>query len=264
MTVGFPMNKYAEQHFELTEMDRDRGFQLKNFGEKGWGLFDRISLAVIMPVNGSADKVMAVTKPADNSFATVLADVTGDSTLIQKKPEVKPPENSKKQLMAVSTPVRDSLIKDDRVKKDVISNTIMQENEELKVLGYIIANSAGKNDTIYAEINKPIVQPVLAKVPVCDRPFADIKDFKSLQRKILGSSDAAEQILFVVKAYKVKCFSSKQTLDLGWMVTDESVRLRLFEALKGLVSDPGQFGQLETAFMKDENVQAFRKLMGKN
>jgi hypothetical protein len=48
------------------------------------------------------------------------------------------------------------------------------------------------------------------------------------------------------------------------MVTDESVRLRLFEALKGLVSDPSQFGQLETAFMKDENVQAFRKLMGKN
>jgi hypothetical protein len=285
LTVGFPMNKYPENNFELSEMNRDRGFQLKNFGDKGWGLFDRTSLSMIMPINNNREKVMSVSKPVDNSFATVLAEVTGDTALVQKKQEVVPPQASKKLLMAVSTPVRDSLIKDDKVRRDVIAALAMQETEEVKLLGFVVKDKDGKIDTVFAEISKPkveatVISPpktlkaelgkasekasVVAKVPVCDKPFADAKDIRSLQRKILGSSDTKEQIAMVTKAYKERCYSTRQTMDLGWMVTDEAVRLQLFSALKGLVSDPTEFGQLETVFMKDENIAAFRKLMGKS
>lgn len=287
LTIGFPKNQFSEQNFELTEMNRDRGFQLKNFGEKGWGLFDRTSLAVIMPVSANAEKLMDVDKAPDKSFASVLAEVTGDSTLREPKQEPKPPVAAKKQVLSVSTPLRDSLIKDDRIKKVDIKNMLLMENDQVKVMGYLVRNEFGGTDTVRAEISKPLpVQSAVAspkpqeaiepkettpnvstspkKIAVCDRPFAETKDIRSLQRKLLGSSDLNEQIAMVVKEYKVKCFNSRQTMDLGWMIADEGPRLRFFEALRGLVSDPDQFGQLETVFMKEENIKAFRKILGKN
>ena len=53
-------------------------------------------------------------------------------------------------------------------------------------------------------------------------------------------------------------------MDLGWMLTDELTRLKMFQAIKSLVMDPDQFYQLESVFMKDENVRAFRQMSGKN
>ena len=73
-----------------------------------------------------------------------------------------------------------------------------------------------------------------------------------------------QQISSVVKAFKEKCFNCKQAMDLGWMLTDELMRLKMFQAIKSLVMDPDQFYQLESVFMKDENVRAFRQLSGKN
>jgi hypothetical protein len=287
LTIGFPRNQFPEQNFELTEMNRDRGFQLKNFGEKGWGLFDRTSLAVIMPVSANTEKLMDVSKTLDKSFASVLAEVTGDSTLREPRQEPKAPVAAKKQVLTVSTPLRDSLIKDDRMKRFDISNMLLMENDQIKVMEYLVWNEVGGIDTVRAEINKLLpVQPAVTgshpqevitpkepqssssispkKIPVCDRPFAETKDIRSLQRKILGSSDINNQIALVIKEFKLKCYNSRQAMDLGWMIPEESERLRFFEALWGLVSDPDQFGQLETVFMKDENIKAFRKILGKN
>jgi len=87
ITVGFPMNKFPEVQFKLDEMDRDKGFQLKNFQEKGWGLFDRSSLLVIMQ---SANDVKVVENKVNKpqveagDFANMLSEVTDDKTLLAK------------------------------------------------------------------------------------------------------------------------------------------------------------------------------------
>src|ERR1700730_12280127 len=39
-SVGFPENKWPEQAFSVRVNKKDHGYLLKNFGEKGWGLFD--------------------------------------------------------------------------------------------------------------------------------------------------------------------------------------------------------------------------------
>ena len=134
---------------------------------------------------------------------------------------------------------------------------------------YVDQQRAGIKDTIRIEIDKNITvkkdQPaVTAKVPVCDRPFAESKDIRSLQRKILGMSDLSEQIVAVTKAFRDKCFSCRQAMDIGWMFTEEAQRFKLFEAIRGLVSDPDQFGQLGSTFMKEEYLSAFKQLSGKN
>jgi len=277
LTIGFPRNQFPEINFDLRGMDRDRGFQLKDFGEKGWGLFDRTSLEVIMPINQSPATIVAAAKPGDNNFASVLADVTGDSTLLEKKAlakvpmqapvpvAVQPPAQPKKEIVQVP----DSLVTFKKEKKPIISSMVLQDSEEKKLMGYVVTGDGSLPDTIKVEIIKPLIasKPVQAesvKLPVCDRPFADIKDIRALQKKILGLNAIGDQVAAVVKAFKEKCFNSRQAMDLGWMFTDEAARLRLFESLFGLVSDPEQYKKLETAFMKEDNIKAFRKLWSKN
>jgi hypothetical protein len=48
LSVGFPKNEFPEYQFTIEIKGKDRGFALKNFSEKGWGLFDLQSLEVIM------------------------------------------------------------------------------------------------------------------------------------------------------------------------------------------------------------------------
>ena len=87
ITIGFPMNKFPEIQFNLDEMDRDRGFKLKNFQEKGWGLFDLSSLQVNMQSANDLKVVESkITNPKSvaDDFANMLSEVTNDKTLLDR------------------------------------------------------------------------------------------------------------------------------------------------------------------------------------
>jgi hypothetical protein len=96
--VGFPLRKYPEYRFRLDGFDRDRGYALKDFGEKGWGLFDMQSMEVSMGKPVGPD--IAKGRPAPivavrDSFASVLASVVDDSavmdaSLIVRKSDIEP------------------------------------------------------------------------------------------------------------------------------------------------------------------------------
>jgi hypothetical protein len=99
-TLGFPDNKYPAQSFSCDINDADAGYALKNYGEKGWGLFNLQSMAVTMgtPVTGSKPPVVKETEPAAastsaasgtaaapaNQFGDMLSQVVGDPTLQNK------------------------------------------------------------------------------------------------------------------------------------------------------------------------------------
>ena len=276
ISIGFPKNQYPEISFELKQFDRDKGFQLKDFGEKGWGLFDRASMEIIMPLVLPGEKILVVDKPKNKGFASMLAEMTGDSTLVERKPMPVVPAAQKPDLVAVVpkpqaviSPKRDSLPREVPPTKTTITASVLKENEASRQMVFVDQNTTGENDTIQIEISKVKAditpkQPSVSKIPVCDRPFAELKDIRTLQRKILALTELGEQIAAVVTAFNEKCFSSRQLMDLGWIFTDEVQRLRLFESIKGKVSDPDQFGKLELVFLKEENVNAFRKLTAKN
>ncbi len=74
-TVGFPQNKWSESKFSISVNRKDHGYLLKNFGEKGWGLFDLQTLAVLMPVAGTAKASKPATtenKDFDEFFDTMI------------------------------------------------------------------------------------------------------------------------------------------------------------------------------------------------
>lgn len=56
-SIGFAQNAFPEQSFEFVINNKDLGFDLKNFGEKGWGLFNLQSLTVTMAESGKTDDI---------------------------------------------------------------------------------------------------------------------------------------------------------------------------------------------------------------
>lgn len=96
--VGFPKNEFPEQDFKIDINNSDEGFLIKNFGDKGLGLFNLQSLDITMSANVAATQTADTTAKVYNNdaFSKMLAGVVKDSTLLQKE-QPKPAEEVKKE-----------------------------------------------------------------------------------------------------------------------------------------------------------------------
>ncbi len=122
-TVGFPRNKWPEHPFSVTINKKDHGYLLKNFGEKGWGLFDLQTLSVQMPVQGSA--MIEEKKMEGNNVVSVFTEIlskASDDPSLKEKPGQTIPEIKKTEVVTaeVLTLVNEKeLPKDSLVSKPV-------------------------------------------------------------------------------------------------------------------------------------------------
>jgi len=81
--IGFARNVIPEQHFSVEMNRQDQGFELRNFGEKGWGLFNLQNMAVIM--NSSPAKTVVAENTGErknDAFSAMLANVVNDSAIL--------------------------------------------------------------------------------------------------------------------------------------------------------------------------------------
>jgi hypothetical protein len=93
-SVGFPRNRFPEQLFTIPVSHHDQGFLLKNFGDKGWGLLNLRTMALIMNNAGLTEKknpeniLIKKTDP----FSVLLANAVNDTavlfTVVKPKPQV--------------------------------------------------------------------------------------------------------------------------------------------------------------------------------
>jgi Domain of unknown function (DUF4476) len=103
-TVGFPQNKWPESKFSIPVNRKDHGYLLKNFGEKGWGLFDLQTLAIQMPVAGNIK--MAVPSNAQNKDASLFTEIlskAADDPSLKNKTEQ--PKSEEKKMDAAKTEI---------------------------------------------------------------------------------------------------------------------------------------------------------------
>lgn len=95
-TVGFPQNKWPDQQFEVAVKAKDHGYLLKNFGEKGWGLFDLQTLSVQMSAAATPKTSILTEKIEVSPFTEILSKAADDPTLKERpvlaKVEEKKPE----------------------------------------------------------------------------------------------------------------------------------------------------------------------------
>jgi len=83
--IGFPQNKWPEQQFSVDIKAKDQGFLVKNFGEKGWGLFDLQTMGVQMSTENSAkDKAIKKELKEISAFTEILSKAANDPSLREK------------------------------------------------------------------------------------------------------------------------------------------------------------------------------------
>lgn len=105
LNVGFPKKEFPEENFQIAIDNKNEGFLLKNFGEKGWGLFNLQSFAVVMGTGENAPEPVSKNLES-NPFSTMLANVVKDSSILQKNESIK--EEPVKEV--VSAPKTDSVV----------------------------------------------------------------------------------------------------------------------------------------------------------
>lgn len=85
-SIGFPQNKWPEQNFSISVNKKDHGYLLKNFGDKGWGLFDLQTMAIQMPVSVTSKTDMSAKTENKNvsPFTEILSKAADDPSLKDK------------------------------------------------------------------------------------------------------------------------------------------------------------------------------------
>ena len=95
--IGFPQGKWPEQQFTIPVKSKDRGYLLKNFGEKGWGLFDLQTLSIQMAEASAKDRAGTIKRGGVSAFTEILSKAANDPSLMEERPvaiaknENKPP-----------------------------------------------------------------------------------------------------------------------------------------------------------------------------
>ncbi|MDQ6889476.1 MAG: hypothetical protein M3Z56_04265, partial [Bacteroidota bacterium] len=160
ITVGFPRKEFPEENFQLSVDNKNLGFLLKNFGDKGWGLFNMQSFSIVM--GGNSNSPVDTTKKdlQDDAFSKMLANVVKDSSLLEKNTVIMPSSGkaANKDTLAISTmskepdsslqkAVTDTAAATESFSPSIISRTLNKKNKDGIEMVYV--DKTGDNtDTI--------------------------------------------------------------------------------------------------------------------
>ena len=89
LNIGFPKDQWPQQTIQLTIINTDAGFLLKNFGEKGWGLYNLQTMQVSMN-NEKAGTTTAVTTGNDDVFTNTLSGAANTDLSVPKQAKANP------------------------------------------------------------------------------------------------------------------------------------------------------------------------------
>ena len=127
--VGFPKSNQTEQQFSYTIDKADKGFLLKDFSDKGWGLYDLQTSSIVYASAKAPTQTTptgSTVTPANDPFSNMLSKVTQDSTVKtvtvvkEAKPVVVDTPKPQKTEVVVNKPVKDTVVAKPEVKSEKI------------------------------------------------------------------------------------------------------------------------------------------------
>src|SRR5882757_1538189 len=81
-TLGFPKQLFPDQQFSFNIGEKDLEFQLKDLGEKGWGLFNPQTLELKMADKKEEAPVNKEGVKKDDAFSRLMAGVVSDTVVM--------------------------------------------------------------------------------------------------------------------------------------------------------------------------------------
>jgi hypothetical protein len=248
VTVGFPKDQWPQQTFNITIADKDIGYLLKNFGEKGWGLYNMQTMEISM--NGKpATKQKAITEN-DDAFASTLSGAT-NADISVKKTQVKTETPEKPIQTEVVKPVKN-------VSKKAISKVekIKTANDEDgKSMVYVI-NTNDRLDTVTVfipyqlakpKVEEKVKEPAKQAVVKKDTKFLDIEMTNPNTKTDEPVNEPVKTEVAAVKQTEPKKFMDKPTVtfnsDCRAFATDDD----FFKTRKKMVAEDSDDAMIEAA-----------------
>ncbi len=193
ITIGFAGNQFPEQEFIIPISRKDAGFTLSNMGEKGWGLLNIQTLAVIMNTHTLQEKKSpeVTGNKSNNSFAMLLANAVNDTTVLYTVSRPKPPapvikEEEKKDSVAS--------VKKDDVKKD--TQSIAKVNAPKKGSPVPVAkNNKGRKNNAIIPVKNNAVKTDTTAIASTNTP---VKDSAINRRKLPAGKNGLKKDSSVV------------------------------------------------------------------
>lgn len=223
--VGFPKDQWPQQNFSFNITNNDAGYYIKNFGDKGWGLFNLQTLEVIMAAASIAIKEKVVGEN-DDAFAAAIAGKEAPKLV-----DIKPKEEAVVEVTVkeISPPVA-ILVQRIHIEKVASSFTTK---------GYIakyVSHTASDNDTVNVEIPKElkINYPKKAK----DENVALLKkeklDLNEASKEVVAKESKFLDIEFQNPNAKPSVLNTlkKEEIILPDTSIDKKVETQIMEAVK--------------------------------
>lgn len=156
-TVGFPKDKSPEQHFSVTINQKDHGYLIKNFGEKGWGLFDLQTLTVQMANSGTSK---FGNRPGDENtnvslFTAILSKAAGDPTLRERPAQIAESEKT------TGTSIQESAKQE--ITKSQPADTVVSKPAEVLVQEVVVQEELAIKELVVSTESVPYQKSVVTK-----------------------------------------------------------------------------------------------------
>ncbi|MEJ7611770.1 MAG: DUF4476 domain-containing protein [Ferruginibacter sp.] len=185
LSIGFPGRTAAAQIIILTVANADAGYLLKNFGEKGWGLFNARTLELQM--NAASGAPLQKPADADDVFINVLANAANTPVTATK---VIPVETAK--VITVPTPA----VKPPLAVIERIDGTVSAEGRS-----YIYVERNGTvTDTIMIFIPAETIatERSPAEQPAPDKARVEKEKFLNIELQNPNAAPAVPPVMVVV------------------------------------------------------------------
>jgi Domain of unknown function (DUF4476) len=249
ITAGFPQNKWPEQKFTIDIKGKDRGYLLKNFGEKGWGLYDLETMTVQMAAQDNS-KSKTTTKDV-SVFTDILSKAANDPSLKEKpvtaqpavvKDDVKKPatepeivrhdespivkkEDQKKEEPPLATK-NDQLVNKDQpgIKKEETKSvppesykrSVVTRKSETSVseglsMTFVDDYGNGKKDTIRIIIPEPKKNTLVKEQSKEEKKFLDISAGDTTKEKTSSQGVTESKNQPVIKPSKTNCVAATES-----------------------------------------------------
>ena len=185
ITIGFPSDKWPEQQFTVPTRAKDRGFLLKNFGEKGWGLFDLQTLSIQMSDGPPKGRSGSIQQGGVSAFTALLSRAANDPSLLES------PALAKNDNTPVSIQPTAKNEDANTQKEPPPSNAIATTQTKKEVLdsqpGLPASNSVAINQTKKEDANTQKEQP---STNIADQAKKEVPDSRNVAQKEVPSSNS--------------------------------------------------------------------------
>ena len=193
LSIGFPKNEWPEQKVTCNINQADAGYLLKNFGEKGWGLFNLQTMGLVMADTATNNDVAVIKETKKDGFAEILSGVVNDPGLLNAEkagedsavvaPVIKKKPGGKTLVKKETKPVLK-----DKTKTGIAKLSDKKNRDSLRLVYVDIVK--GNADTVNVVI--PVIKPTPVEVKKkVTKPVADLAKLNKKQKNIAKDTTLA-------------------------------------------------------------------------